>query len=32
MLEVVALGGLGEFAMNMLALGWGETTIVVDAA
>jgi ribonuclease J len=31
MLEVVALGGLGEFGMNMLALAWGETTIVVDA-
>src|SRR5678815_3980732 len=31
MLDVVALGGLGEFGMNMLALTWGETTIVVDA-
>ena len=31
MLEVVALGGLGEFGMNMLAGTWGETTIVVDA-
>jgi ribonuclease J len=31
MLEVVALGGLGEFGMNMLALTWSETTIVVDA-
>src|SRR5205814_8196717 len=31
MLEVVALGGLGEFGMNMLALTCGETTIVVDA-
>src|SRR6059058_3842894 len=31
MLEVVALGGLGEFGMNMLVLSWGETTIVVDA-
>ena len=31
MLEIVALGGLGEFGMNMLALTWGETTIVVDA-
>ena len=30
-LEVVALGGLGEFGMNMMALSWGETTIVVDA-
>ena len=31
MLEVVARGGLGEFGMNMLALTWDETTIVVDA-
>src|SRR5712691_1464775 len=31
MLEIVALGGLGEFGMNMLVLSWGETTIVVDA-
>jgi len=31
MLEVVPLGGLGEFGMNMLALTWGETTVVVDA-
>jgi ribonuclease J len=31
MLEVVSLGGLGEFGMNMLALTWGETTVVVDA-
>src|SRR3954462_12992650 len=31
MLEIVALGGLGEFGMNMLALTWGETTVVVDA-
>src|SRR5260221_8184168 len=31
MLEIVALGGVGEFGMNMLALTWGETTIVVDA-
>jgi ribonuclease J len=31
MLEVVALGGLGEFGMNMLALTWSDTTIVVDA-
>src|SRR3989441_5819026 len=31
MLEVVALGGLGEFGMNMLALTSGETTVVVDA-
>src|SRR3954463_10870140 len=31
MLEVVSLGGLGEFGMNMLALTWSDTTIVVDA-
>ncbi|HKT82152.1 MAG TPA: ribonuclease J, partial [Vicinamibacterales bacterium] len=31
MLEIVALGGLGEFGMNMLAFTWGETTLVVDA-
>ena len=31
MLEIVPLGGLGEFGMNMMALTWGETTIVVDA-
>ncbi len=31
MLEVVPLGGLGEFGMNMLALTWQDTTIVVDA-
>src|SRR5499427_4070971 len=31
MLEVVPLGGLGEFGMNMLALTWDETTIVLDA-
>jgi ribonuclease J len=31
MLEIVPLGGLGEFGMNMLALTWGESTIVIDA-
>jgi ribonuclease J len=31
MLEIVPLGGLGEFGMNMLALTWAETTILVDA-
>jgi ribonuclease J len=30
-LEVVALGGLGEFGMNMMAVSWEETTILVDA-
>jgi len=31
MLEVVPLGGVGEFGMNMLAVTWDQTTIVVDA-
>src|SRR6266496_6190087 len=31
MLEIVALGGLGEFGMNMLAISWADTTIVIDA-
>ena len=31
MLEVVPLGGLGEFGMNMMALTWADTTIVIDA-
>jgi ribonuclease J len=31
MLEIVPLGGLGEFGMNMMALSWGETTILIDA-
>jgi ribonuclease J len=31
MLEIVPLGGLGEFGMNMLALTWGDTTVIVDA-
>ena len=30
-LEVVPLGGLGEFGMNMMVLSSGETTIVIDA-
>ena len=30
-LEIVALGGLGEFGMNMMAVSWGETTLVIDA-
>ena len=30
-LEVVALGGLGEFGMNMMALSCGGTTILLDA-
>jgi len=31
MVEIVPLGGLGEFGMNMIALSCAETTIVVDA-
>jgi ribonuclease J len=31
MLDIVPLGGLGEFGMNMLALSYDDTTIVVDA-
>jgi ribonuclease J len=30
-LDVVPLGGLGEFGMNMMAIVWGDTAIVVDA-
>ncbi len=30
-LEVVALGGLREFGMNLMALSFGETLVVVDA-
>jgi ribonuclease J len=30
-LHVVALGGLGEFGMNMMAVVWQDTAIVVDA-
>jgi len=30
-LEIVPLGGLGEFGMNTMALSWGNTTIVIDA-
>jgi len=29
--EVVALGGLGEFGMNMMAVSCGGTTVVIDA-
>ena len=30
-LEIVPLGGLGEFGMNMMVVACGDTTIVVDA-
>jgi ribonuclease J len=30
-LEVVPLGGLGEFGMNMMAIAYGDTCIVVDS-
>src|SRR5512144_1124412 len=30
-LQVVPLGGLGEFGMNLMAIAWGDTAIVVDA-
>jgi len=30
-LEVVPLGGLGEFGMNMMAVSWDDTTILIDA-
>jgi ribonuclease J len=30
-LEVVPLGGLGEFGMNMMAVSWQDTTILIDA-
>jgi ribonuclease J len=30
-LEVVALGGVGEFGMNMMAVSYADTTIVIDA-
>ncbi len=30
-LEIVPLGGLGEFGMNMMAVSCGETTVVIDA-
>ena len=30
-LQVVPLGGLGEFGMNCMAVRWGEDIIVIDA-
>jgi ribonuclease J len=29
-LEIVPLGGLGEFGLNMMAVGWEDTMIVID--
>ena len=31
LLEVVPLGGLGEFGLNMMAVSWADTLIVIDA-
>jgi ribonuclease J len=31
LLEVVALGGLGEFGLNMMAISWRDTTVLIDA-
>ncbi len=30
-LEIIPLGGLGEFGMNMMAVTWEDTTILIDA-
>jgi ribonuclease J len=30
-LEIVPMGGLGEFGMNMMAVSWEDTTILIDA-
>lgn len=30
-LDIVPLGGLGEFGLNMMAISYGDTTIVIDA-
>ena len=30
-LQVVPLGGLGEFGMNCMALRWGDDILVIDA-
>ena len=30
-LEVIPLGGLGEFGMNMMAVTWEDTTVLIDA-
>ena len=30
-LQIVPLGGLGEFGMNCMAVRWGDDIIVIDA-
>ena len=30
-IDIVPLGGLGEFGLKMMAISCGETTIVIDA-
>ncbi len=30
-LEVIPLGGLGEFGMNMMAVTWADTVVLIDA-
>ena len=30
-LQIIPLGGLGEFGMNCMAVRWGDDIIVVDA-
>ena len=30
-LDVVPLGGLGEFGMNLMAISHGDTSLVIDA-
>ena len=30
-LEIVPLGGLGEFGMNTMAVSWGDTLVLIDA-
>ena len=30
-LEIVPLGGLGEFGMNMMVLAWGDAVLAIDA-